>query len=104
MLAVEGFFGVADALDEFGGGLGAEPLTEDRVVALAEGCEELVFGDGMAFTGHGVAPSLPVVVGGVDEGPVHVPEYGAGGGHWRFDSKAFWRIFIDGDAPRDIKR
>lgn len=89
VLAVEGFFGVADALDEFGGGLGAEPLAEDGVVALAEGGEELVVGDGMAFAGHGVAPGLPVVVGGVDEGSVHVPEYGAGGGHWRFDVRAF---------------
>ena len=89
VLAVEGFFGVADALDEFGGGLGAEPLVEDRVVALAEGGEELVVGDGMAFAGHGVAPGLPVVVGGVDEGSVHVPEYGAGGGHRRFDVRAF---------------
>jgi hypothetical protein len=46
-------------------------------------------GDGMAFASHGVAPCLPVVVGGVDEGSVHVPEYGAGGGHWGFDVKAF---------------
>ena len=88
-LAVEGFFGIADALDEFGGDLGAEPLAEDGVVALAEGGEELVVGDGMAFAGHGVLPGLPVVVGGVDEGSVHVPEYGAGAGHWRFDVRAF---------------
>ena len=46
VLAVEGFFGVADALDRFGGGLGAEPLAEDRVVDLAKGGEELVVGDG----------------------------------------------------------
>lgn len=89
VLAIEGFFGVADALDEFGGGSVAQPLAEDRVVALAEGGEELVVGDGMAFASHGVAPCLPVVVGGVDEGSVHVPEYGAGGGHWGFDVKAF---------------
>jgi hypothetical protein len=56
-------------------------LAEDGVVALAEGGEEQVVGDGMAFADHGVAPGLPVVVGGVDEGPVHVPEYGASAGH-----------------------
>lgn len=89
VLAIEGFFGVADALDKFGGGLGAEPLAEDGVVALAEGGEELVLGDGMAFARHGVAPGLPVVVGGVDEGSVHVPEYGAGAGHCRFHVRAF---------------
>jgi len=84
MLAVESFFGVTDALDELVGSLGAEPFAEDGVVALPKGGEELVVGDRMAFAGHGVAPGLPMVVGGVDEGSVHVPKYSTGGGHLRF--------------------
>src|ERR1017187_9953961 len=83
MLPIERFFGVTDALDQFGRSLFAEPLPENRVVALSEGGQELSVGNRETFAGHSVAPGLPMVFGRVDESSIHVPEYCSIHGHER---------------------
>src|SRR5208282_902901 len=83
MLPIEPFFGVTDALDQFGRSLFAEPLPENRVVALSEAGQELSVGDREAFAGHTIAPGLPMIFGRVDQGSIHVPEYCPIHGHER---------------------
>jgi len=58
MLPIERLFGVTDALDQFGRSLFAEPLPENRVVALSEGGQKLFVGDREAFAGRGVGPRV----------------------------------------------
>ena len=72
------FFGVTKALNHIGRSFLAEPLPENGVIALTKSGEELLVSDGRSLAGHGVAPGLPVVFGRVDEGSIHVPEYGTG--------------------------
>ena len=74
VLPIERFFGITDALDQFGRSLFAEPLPENRVVALSEGGQELFLGDRKAFAGHTIAPGLPMIFGRVDKGSIHVPK------------------------------
>jgi hypothetical protein len=77
MLAIEGFFRFADPPDQLRGSHFAQPLAKNGVVALPETGSELFVRDWGTFAGHCVAPRLPMVFGRVDEGSIHVPEYGS---------------------------
>lgn len=81
MLAIKHFFGVAHALDQRRRGFFAEPLPEDGAVALPEGGKKLFVRNGATFASHRIAPRLPVVVGRVDEGSIHIPKHGTGASH-----------------------
>jgi hypothetical protein len=73
-LAVSDFFGIADSLDGPGVGILAEPLAQNRVVALAETREKILVGDRDSFTIEGFVPSAPMILLGVHEGSVKVPQ------------------------------
>ena len=78
--AIELLLGVGDPLDALGGGAG-DPLRDNRVVAQAEGFEELIVRERHAFGSHAVAPGEPVVLFRIDQGAVEIPQNRAGGRH-----------------------
>ena len=86
MLPIQCFLSIAEPLDQFRGDLFTEPLPENGVVALPEGGLKLFVRDGETFPEHRVSPCLPVVFGRVDNGSIHVPEYGALLCHLKFHS------------------
>jgi hypothetical protein len=73
-LAVARLLGVGDASDLGVGEVVAEQVAQDRVVAATEGGEELLAARGGALAGEGVQPGEPVVLLGVEQRAVHVPE------------------------------
>jgi hypothetical protein len=64
--AIKRFLCVADALDVFDSRVHAEPLRNNRIIALAEAHEEILMGDVDAFAVERVLPSPPMILLRVD--------------------------------------
>jgi hypothetical protein len=77
--AVLDFLRVRNTMDVFRRCRRSEPIAQNRLVALAERCLELLVRDREPFEAHRVLPRLPVEVFGVHERPVEVPQDGAQG-------------------------
>ena len=65
-----------------------EPAAQKAVVALSEGRGKLVGCQGPAGCCHCVTPCAPVLVAGIGERPVEVPQDGARETCWRFGHRA----------------
>ena len=72
-----GLLGVPQRVDAFDGCLLPEPGAEDVVVALSESRQELFVGNGKPLSAHHLLPGKPVILLGIGESTVEVPENGA---------------------------
>ena len=73
--AIVPLLGVGDLVDAFGSGAG-DPLRNDGVITQAKGFEKLLMDERDAFGSHRVAPCQPVVLLGIYERAIEIPEDG----------------------------